>query len=136
MDDFLVVEGLEDLYRDHLESALEGFGTKRRGFLYLAANAAFSPGLYKIGMTRKTPESRRKSLTTAGVPVDFILVKTWEVPDVFGAESQCRRVLGERRVAREFYKGTYTELTTLLDELVENEHDVARRLCLSCASTN
>lgn len=131
LEDLLIEDGLEDLHFEQLAEAVATYRKHRQGFLYLAVNAAYAPGLHKIGASRVSPEGRRQSLRTAGVPGRFVLVKSWPVPDAFAAETSCREALHDRRVERDFYAGHYAELTTFLDQVVAHEYEVGKRLGFS-----
>lgn len=126
--DFFEQEGLGDVYQEMLDESMAAHLKRRAGHIYLAVHPIYIQGLYKIGATRKTPEERRRSLTTAGIPGQFTLVKSWPVPDAFAAEAHCARTLSQRRVQREFYEGTFPELTAAIDGVVELEWRLAQLL--------
>lgn len=126
--DFFEQEGLLDIYQETLDLAMVTHQERRAGYLYLAVNPIYSQGLYKLGATRKTPEERRRSLTTSGIPGQFTFVKSWPVPDAFAAEAHCARTLSQRRIQREFYEGTYPELTAAIDGVVDLEWRLAQLL--------
>ena len=69
-----------------------------------------------------------RSLTTAGIPGQFTLVKAWPVPDAFAAEARCARTLAQRWIQREFYEGTFPELTAAIQGVVEAEWRLVRSL--------
>jgi hypothetical protein len=128
ISDFFEKEGLKEVYQEMLDEALAAHFERKSGHLYLASHPIYARGLYKIGATRKTPEDRMRSLATAGIPGHFILVKSWAVPDVFAAEAHCARTLSQRRAQREFYAGTFLELTTAMDGVATEEWRTARAL--------
>jgi hypothetical protein len=128
LGDFFEREGLDGVYQELLDEALELHNQHKSGHLYLAVNPIYATSLYKIGATRKAPEERMRTLKTAGIPSQFTLVKAWPVPDVFAAEAHCRRALAERWVQREFYEGAYSELIEVLQRIVEDERDLVRKL--------
>lgn len=128
LGDFFEQEGLGDVYQEMLDESMAAHLKRRAGHIYLAVHPIYIQGLYKIGATRKTPEERRRSLTTAGIPGQFTMVKSWPVPDAFAAEAHCARTLSQRRIQREFYEGTFPELTTAIDEVVEREWRLAQML--------
>jgi hypothetical protein len=121
-------EGLADCYQELLDESLANYIKGKAGHLYLAVHPIYSEGLYKVGATRKTPEQRMQSLTTAGIPGQFTLVKSWAVPEPFAAEAHCARTLSQRRVQREFYEGTFPELTAAIDGVVDEEWRMVRQL--------
>jgi hypothetical protein len=119
--DFLEGEGPEGVYQEMLDEALAAHMASRAGHLYLAVHPIYAARLYKVGATRKTPEERMRSLTTAGIPGQFTLVKAWAVPDAFAAETCCKRTLAQRRIRGELYEGTYPELTAAMQGVVDAE---------------
>jgi len=123
---FFDLEGLGELYQETLDEAMAAHLERRSGFVYLAAHPIYPQGLYKIGETRKTPDERMRSLTTSGIPGRFVLVKAWRVPDSFAAEASCVRTLSQRRIEREFYEGTFADLTKAIDGVVQREWDLFR----------
>jgi hypothetical protein len=125
---FFREEGLDDCYQELLDEALALYLATKSGHLYLAVHPIYTAGLYKVGATRKTPEERMQSLTTAGIPGHFTLVKSWPVLEPFAAEAHCARTLAQRRVQREFYEGTFPELTAAIDGVVDEEWRLARTL--------
>jgi hypothetical protein len=118
---FFYDEGLVECYQELLDESLSNYINRKAGHIYLAVHPIYSAGLYKIGATRKTPDERIQSLTTAGIPGQFTLVKSWPVPEPFAAEAHCARTLSQRRVQREFYEGTFPELTAAIDGVVAEE---------------
>jgi hypothetical protein len=126
--DFFEQERLADEYQEMLDEAMAAYISSKSGHLYLAVNPIYTSGLYKVGATRKTPEDRMRSLTTAGIPGKFTLVKSWAVPDAFAAEAHCARTLAQRQIQREFYEGPYPELTAAIDGVVAEEWRLARTL--------
>lgn len=118
---FFQEEGLADCYQELLDESLANYIERKCGHLYLAVHPIYSVGLYKVGVTRKSPEQRMKSLPTAGIPGQFTLVKSWPVPEPFAAETHCARTLSQRHVQGELYEGTFPELTAAIDGVVDEE---------------
>jgi hypothetical protein len=138
LQDFFEQEGLVDEYQEMLDEAMLAYVASKSGYLYLAVNPIYASGLYKVGATRKTPADRMRSLTTAGIPGQFTLVKSWQVPDAFAAEAHCALTLAQRRIQREFYEGTFPELTSAIDGVVAEEwslfHKVSQAIELPLTS--
>ena len=70
------------------------------GFVYLLDNE-FMPGVFKVGMTNKSPTSRAKDISSSsGVPVEFGVVCFVEVGDARRVERDVHRVLDRARINR------------------------------------
>lgn len=75
------------------------------GFVYILGNPAF-PGIYKIGMTERSPSLRCKELSgSTSVPSPFVLIAYYEFEDARLVEQETHRHLAEYRVndGREFF---------------------------------
>lgn len=125
---FFQDEGLADCYQELLNEALACYIERKAGHVYLSVHPIYPAGLYKIGATRKTPEERMQSLPTSGLPGQFVLVKSWAVPEPFAAETHCKRTLAQRHVQGELYEGTFLELTAVMDGVVDEEWRLVRQL--------
>lgn len=75
---------------------------KRMGSVYVAAHPEL-PGLVKVGLTRKSVETRIAALTTAGFPGRYVLLKAVSVIDAPSVESQVHRALRPWRRERELF---------------------------------
>lgn len=93
------------------------------GYVYLLINHSM-PGLVKVGLTTRDPESRTRELSAAtGVPTPFVLVFDVLVPDCIQAEHIMHEMLSERgyRVSenREFFAAPIREVIGLMLEVRE-----------------
>lgn len=76
------------------------------GYIYCLTNASY-PDLVKIGKTTREPEIRAAQLGAAsGVPTEFEIAWSLQVPDIDAAESALHEALSAYRVnkRREFFK--------------------------------
>lgn len=76
------------------------------GFVYVLRNECM-PGIYKIGVTARSPSDRCAELSAStGVPVAFEVVCCGEVSNAFGFECALHSELAERRISRkrEFFR--------------------------------
>lgn len=79
---------------------------RQKGFLYILSNDAYSPGLYKIGKTKRHPQERAEELGDAsGVPVPFRVLFYCQAADIHQAEKTVHSWLTQFRVnkRREFF---------------------------------
>lgn len=108
---------LGDLERDALAEGVPLWLKAKSGALYLAANASW-PGLYKIGCTRRSVESRLKQLSGAGVATPWVVYQVWEVHDAHGLESQAHRACAHWRVKGELFHAPAQTLIAAIDQVV------------------
>lgn len=90
---------------DHVDSfcaQMGAFLSRREGWIYLAC----VPGCrarYKIGMTRRSPEAREKSLNSAGVIDDLEISAAFKALDAPGIEKYLHQSLSKHRYRKEFF---------------------------------
>lgn len=75
------------------------------GFVYVLGNPCF-PGIYKVGMTSRSPSLRCKELSKAtAAPSPFIVLAYYEFDDARAVEQSIHGVLADFRVSdsREFF---------------------------------
>lgn len=85
------------------------------GWVYVLSNE-FMPGIYKVGMTTTSPETRAKELSSAtGVPTPFKIEAAFHCEDPGASERAIHDSLSDYRIndSREFFNETLSEL---LDE--------------------
>lgn len=114
-------ESAEEAYGPFVELGLDILECTRAGFVYLAVNPTMRAGIHKIGLTRKAPRERMRTLRTSGTLGAFHLIKSWRAIDVAVAEANCKRALAPRHVAGEFFFGTYSEIAATMDAELEKE---------------
>lgn len=97
-----------------------------KGFIYVLSNVSM-PELYKIGWSRKDPESRITELYTTGVPTPFEIEYKKLVNDAQSIENKIHKLLNEYRVSnkREFFKFPQKdEIINFIKIEVETETDI------------
>ena len=91
--------------------------TKQSGWIYALTNRSLN-GLYKVGMTSKTPEDRAAELSAATAsPTPFFVVYAKETDDIRTAENDVHNILSDFRVSdnREFFKTSLFEVVKAID---------------------
>lgn len=94
-----------------------------RGFIYVLENESM-PGIVKVGMTTRLPESRAAELYTTGVPTPFTIAMAVEVSNVDVYERYAHAELSEYRISdsREFFKvSTDYAIYKLLPVLIDRD---------------
>jgi hypothetical protein len=113
-----------DLERDALAEGLPLWLNAKAGYLYLAVNASW-PGLFKLGCTRKSIESRMKTLSGAGLPTPWVDAKIWEVYDAHGLEALVHRACSQWRSLddKELFHAPFDVLVGIVDEIVQGDRN-------------
>ncbi|KVP75331.1 hypothetical protein WJ96_06100 [Burkholderia ubonensis] len=109
-----------DIERDALVEGLPLWLAAKAGSLYLAANASW-PGLFKIGCTRKSVESRMRQLSGAGVATPWVACQTWLVHDAHGLEAMTHRACQQWRVKGELFHAPAEVLMQAIDAVVTQD---------------
>ena len=87
------------------------------GWVYVLRND-YMPGIYKVGMTTTSPETRAKELSSAkGVPVPFEIVAAFHCDDPSQSEKAAHAELADFRIneSREFFKGDLDDITDVCE---------------------
>jgi hypothetical protein len=89
------------------------------GYVYCLSNASM-PGMLKVGMTRRTPDTRIAELFTTGVSVPFVIEVAKRVTNPMAKERIIHRLLSADRVnsKREFFT-TSTDTIRDIFELMD-----------------
>lgn len=100
----------------------ETFSGPNAGFLYIMRSASDRKDIYKIGLTRRSPEARAGELSSkTGVPTKYLVVEDWEVADCVLAEKLIHEELEQYRIndRREFFLAPYKLLRSVVDRTVD-----------------
>lgn len=92
----------DELLFDFAVESVATWARSRGGFVYAATNPLF-PHVIKIGQTGQRPQDRIKTLSTAGLPVEFTLVGSAWFPDRHWAEAEVHRTFKPRHAGKEFF---------------------------------
>jgi hypothetical protein len=109
-----------DLERDALAEGLSLWLEAKAGHLYLAANASW-PGLFKLGCTRRSVESRMRGLSGAGVATPWVAAHSWRVYDAHGLEALAHRACEQWRVEKELFHAPFDELRSRVEDVIAND---------------
>jgi len=95
-----------------LEEMLIPSDFRMAGWVYVLSNE-FMPGIYKVGMTTTSPETRAKELSSAtGVPIPFKIEAAFHCEDPAKSEASIHEALAGFRVnaSREFFNEELEEI--------------------------
>jgi hypothetical protein len=91
------------------------------GWVYIMRSGSHYADLYKIGLTRRSSETRAIELSGAsGVPTGFEVLAQWEVGDCSRVEREVHRRLSPLRVnkRREFFRGSLERIVEVIGQAV------------------
>lgn len=89
------------------------------GWIYIMRSGSHYPDLYKIGLTRRSGETRAIELSSAtGVPTGFEVLAQWEVGDCSRVEREIHIRLAHYRVnkRREFFRGNLQSIVEVIGQ--------------------
>ena len=92
-----------------------------KGYIYAMRSASDKKDIFKIGLTRRTPDVRAKEVSRGtGVPTEYLVVEEWEVADCVLAEKMIHDQLKEYRVnnKREFFRRPYKNIRKVVEDNV------------------
>jgi len=96
--------------------------SENEGYIYVMRSAAHEKDVFKVGLTRRTPEERANELSrSTSSPDKFLVVQEWDVDDCVLAEKLIHDKLNEFRVnpKREYFKAPYKEIFKVIDKVIE-----------------
>jgi hypothetical protein len=95
--------------------------TDNAGFIYVMRSGAHQKDVFKVGLTRRDPETRSKELSASTSSPDyFLVVEEWFVKDCVLAEKLIHQKLDSYRVnpKREYFKARYSVIFSVIDEII------------------
>ena len=113
----------EFLYEDVIDAGTAEHVQEQSGFIYLAANPVYQANIYKLGKTRKSALARMRSLATAGVLGEYVLVGSWPTRDIDRTEARCHQLLSEIRIDGEFFHSDYQSLVSAILRVLREEDE-------------
>jgi T5orf172 domain len=91
------------------------------GWIYIMRSGSHYADLYKVGLTRRSSETRAIELSGAsGVPTGFEVLAQWDVGDCSRVEREVHRRLSRLRVnkRREFFRGNLERIVEVIGQAV------------------
>lgn len=111
-------DGLGDDLLDSAYALLRSKRDKNSGSIYMVVNPVM-PTFYKVGKTKRDMETRLSGLNNEAVPVDYIVVKTWDVFDRHAYEAALHTELSKSfKKHKEFFHGNYQEILDVINDVV------------------
>ena len=92
------------------------------GELYVLRCSAMKEQIYKVGYTSGRSHERAKQLSTAtGVPLAFVVVKSWKHREARRLETEVHMMLSPYRLnnGREFFEVKYETIEKIIDSVLE-----------------
>lgn len=97
--------------------------TENAGYIYVMRSAAHEKNIFKVGLTRRTPEERSNELSrSTSAPDHFHVMEEWDVKDCVLAEKLIHERLHEFRVnpKREYFKAPYKVIFRIIDSVIDD----------------
>lgn len=98
------------------------------GWIYIMRSGSHYTDLYKIGLTRRSTETRAIELSSVtGVPTGFEVLAQWEVRDCSAVEDKIHKRLKPLRVnkRREFFRGNLQIIVGIIDQILRESNSDA-----------
>ncbi|MBY7907853.1 GIY-YIG nuclease family protein [Vibrio fluvialis] len=95
---------------------------ENEGYIYVMRSAAHEKNVFKVGLTRRTPEERSNELSrSTSAPDHFHVMEEWDVVDCVQAEKLIHERLNEFRVnpKREYFKAPYKVIFRVIDSVID-----------------
>jgi hypothetical protein len=92
-----------------------------KGYIYVMLSASNDRDIFKIGLTRRSPEVRAREVSRGtGVPTSYLVVEDWGVADCVQAEEVIHSELEEYRInkKREFFRAPYKLIREVIEKNV------------------
>ena len=93
---------------------VEHFDTEHAGYIYIMRQPAYEENIFKVGLTTRTTEQRRKELSNTSSVDNFFIINSYHTKDCISAEKQIHNELEKYRLTsrREFFR---CDLRIILD---------------------
>jgi Meiotically Up-regulated Gene 113 (MUG113) protein len=104
-----------------LQRAVTQYNGPDPGVVYVQRSPAHEINVYKIGVTRRSPEMRAAELSSAtGVPLPFGVLANWQVGDCARVEREVHRKLASFRInpRREFFCAELSFIARTVDAVI------------------
>jgi hypothetical protein len=90
----------------------------KKGYVYCVSNPLYG-NVYKVGCTKRTPDSRVQELNSTNTFIDFKLEFAKKVDDCYAMEKELHLLLAECRVRpdREFFKCPLEEIKDMFEKV-------------------
>lgn len=95
--------------------------SENSGFIYVMRSAAHAKDIFKIGLTRRTSDTRSAELSrNTSSPDLFLVVQEWEVSDCVTIEREIHQRLDQYRINpnREFFRAPYNVIYSAIDAVL------------------
>ena len=94
--------------------------------VYILANPSYRNGLFKIGLTKRTINTRIRELFTTGVPTPFSVCAVLNTSDCAELEKKLHRMWADNRVnpKREWFEMTQKDLDVILSPFPSDNYIV------------
>lgn len=108
-------KGITKIERD------EKFHTPNAGYVYIMRQPTFEENIFKVGLTRRNVEKRKKELSNTSSPDDFFVINSYYTKDCVKAEKEIHKRLEKYRLTsrREFFQCDLRIIMEICDEIIK-----------------
>lgn len=95
------------------------------GWIYVMRTVMHPLNVFKVGLTRRTPDLRARELSGTGSPDKFLVVHQWPTPDCAAAEREIHSRIKSTRVSedREFFEMPLRDLVAVINDVLDQDLD-------------
>jgi hypothetical protein len=90
------------------------YNDKNAGYIYVMRQPSHEENIFKVGLTQRSPEARKKELSNTSSIDNFFVINSYYTKDCINAEKQIHKILEKYRLTsrREFFR---CDLKIILD---------------------
>ena len=99
---------------------VENFEGVNAGYIYIMRQPVHEENIFKVGLTKRNTEQRKKELTNTSSPDKFFIINSYNTKDCVAAEKQIHEKLEKYRLTsrREFFRCDLRTIMEACEEIV------------------
>ncbi|SDL36050.1 T5orf172 domain-containing protein [Salinimicrobium catena] len=102
---------------------VENFEGENAGYIYIMRQPVHEENIFKVGLTKRTTEKRKRELSNTSSPDKFFIINSYQTKDCIAAEKQIHEKLEKYRLTsrREFFR---SDLRTIMETCEETVSEI------------
>ena len=99
---------------------VESFEGKNAGYIYIMRQPVHEENIFKVGLTKRKTEDRKKELSNTSSPDNFYIINSYHTKDCIEAEKQVHEKLEKYRLTtrREIFKCDLRKIMDACEEII------------------